>query len=60
MLEDVSLSKVSREETSFSASVPTLIDICAHAQHVSQIEFFTQMALSEVDTEHDLIYASTR
>jgi hypothetical protein len=57
VLEDVSLSIVSREATNFSAQVPTLILISA--QHVSQFYVsFTQIAWPEINTEHDLIYGS--
>jgi hypothetical protein len=57
MLENVSLSIISREATHFSAKVPTLIDDCATCEPES-IEFFTQIELPEINTEHDLIYGS--
>jgi hypothetical protein len=59
MLEDVSLIIVSRETTNFSAKVLNLIDVCTTCEPES-IEFFTQIALPEMITEHDLIYDSYR
>jgi hypothetical protein len=55
MLEDVSLIILSREATNFSPQVPTLIDVCATFEPES-IECFTQIALPEKNTQHDLIY----
>jgi Reverse transcriptase (RNA-dependent DNA polymerase) len=57
MLETVSLDIISREATNYSAQIPTLIDICATCEPDS-IDFFTQLSLPEMNTDHDLIYGS--